>query len=460
MKVVLTGATGLLGRPLARRLVAAGHEVVALARDPERARPLLPVRAAVERWQATAPLPPDLLRGADAVIHLAGENVAGGRWTAARKEAIRASRVAGSAQLVGAIAALPAAARPRLLVAASATGWYGDQGERVLDETAPAGTGFLADVCRAWEAESGAAAAHGVRTVVLRIGVVLARAGGALPRLLPPFRLGLGGRVGAGTQWMSWIHRDDVLGLFEHALAADGLAGTVNAVAPAPVTNAAFTAALGRALHRPTVLPVPAVALRLALGEMATLLVASQRVRPARALAAGYNFRFPDLAGALSDLLADDAQTLWREQWVPRPVAEVFPFFSDPRNLERLTPPFLRFHVRGTSTPEVRAGTLIDYTLRLRGVPLRWRSRIEEWQPGRRFIDVQLRGPYRLWHHTHEFEPWRGGTILRDVVRWALPLEPLSGLIAGPMVRGDLERIFAYRRRAVDELFGPPAAGN
>jgi uncharacterized protein (TIGR01777 family) len=399
-----------------------------------------------------------VLGGADAVVHLAGEGVADRRWTPARKEAILRSRVDGTANLVAALAQLPPRARPRTLIGASATGWYGDRADDWLDESAPAGSGFLADVCRAWERETLAAASHAVRTVVLRIGVVLGREGGALPKLLPPFRLGLGGRLGTGRQWISWIHVDDVVGLVELALATPSLTGVVNAVAPAPVTNADFTAELGRVLRRPTFLPIPGSVLRVALGEMATVLLASQRVRPARALETGHTYRFPTLGRALDHLCRDDAAGLWREQWVPRGVDEVFGFFSDPRNLERLTPPSLRFQVLAASTPSLQSGTLIDYRLHLHGVPVRWQSRIEEWAPGRRFVDVQVRGPYRLWHHTHEFEPRDGGTVIRDVVRYSLPLEPLGSLIAGGTVRRDLARIFDFRHETVRRLFDARAA--
>lgn len=454
MKIVVTGATGFVGRPLLRALVEAGHDVVAWTRNPERARLHLPALCVAQRWDPHRATEPSRLRGVDAIVHLAGESVAGGRWTAERKNEIRASRVAGSRSLVDAIAALPADERPRALIAASAIGYYGDRGDERLDEGSPAGEGFLAEVCEAWESTVARARESGVRTVSIRVGVVLGKDGGALQAMLPPFRLGGGGRIGSGNQWMSWIHLDDLVALFVHALHDESFPAIANGVAPNPVTNAVFTTELGRVLGRPTLVPVPAFALRLALGEMGSVVTASQRVVPTCAVASGFAFRWPELGPALHDLLDDPAHELLFEQWVPSPPEQVFPFFSDAHNLEQLTPDFLSFRVQSVSTPQLGEGTTIDYRLTLRGLPVRWRSVIEEWQPGRKFVDRQVRGPYALWHHTHEFEPARGGTILRDRVRFALPAGALGDVVAGGFVRRDLEKIFAYRHARVAEKFG------
>jgi uncharacterized protein (TIGR01777 family) len=234
----------------------------------------------------------------DAVVNLAGASVADGRWTARRKAAIRRSRVEGTRSLV--LAMGRAARKPQVLVSASAVGVYGSQGDEPLDETAPSGAGFLASVCRAWESEASAATALGVRVVLLRLGVVLARGGGALGRMLIPFRAGVGGPLGSGRQWMSWVHVDDVVGLVLAALQNETLAGPVNATAPHPVTNRDFTKALGHAVERPAFLPVPGLVLRLVLGEMASMLLTGQRVLPAAASEAGYEFRFPEIGGALA----------------------------------------------------------------------------------------------------------------------------------------------------------------
>jgi ligand-binding SRPBCC domain-containing protein len=252
---------------------------------------------------------------------------------------------------------------------------------------------------------------------------------------------------------MSWIHLDDLVGLMMHVLEDDAATGPINGVAPEPVTNRRFTRELSRALRRPAIVPVPALALRIGLGEMSAVLLASQRVRPVVLETIGYTFRFPRLRDALAQICGDLSEELEREQWLPRPPEEVFPFFADPRNLEKITPEFLHFLVLATTAPEVEEGTLIDYRLRLRGFPIRWQSRIEDWSPMRRFVDRQVKGPYTLWHHTHEFEPYDGGTIVRDRVRYAVPLGSLGQLLAGRFVAADLERIFDHRSERMRDIF-------
>lgn len=455
MRVAITGATGFIGRRLVRRLLDDGHAVVALSRDVARARTALPVSCDVEPSDPQAgPTAPAVLAAVDALVHLAGESVAAGRWTAARKRAIRESRIAGTRAVVAACGQMPAADRPRVLVGASAIGIYGDRGDEELDEESAPGGGFLADVCADWEAATRPAANLGIRTAIIRIGIVLGRHGGALGKMLPLFRLGAGGRLGSGRQWMSWIHVDDLVELFARVLMDDGVAGVLNGVAPHPVTNAEFTRTLARALGRPALAPAPAFALRLALGEMAAVVLASQRVLPRAALRLGFPFRHPELAEALADLCRDAVEEVEFEQWVPRPPEEVFRFFCDPRNLEQLTPPFLGFRVLGMSTAELGAGTRIDYRLSLHGLPVRWQSRIDDWEPDRRFVDSQTRGPYASWHHTHRFEPRDGGTVLRDEIRYAVPFGAVGDLVAGGRVAREVQEIFAFRRRKISELFG------
>jgi uncharacterized protein (TIGR01777 family) len=452
MKVVVTGATGFVGTALVRELVAAGHSVTALTRDVERSERRLPARCHVLAWNPAGAIDLSALGGADAVVHLAGEGIADARWTVARKRAIRDSRINTLVALVRALDQLDTSVRPRVLVSASAIGWYGDRGDTLLDEHSSPGTGYLADVCRDWEQAVFDAQALDLRTVAVRIGVVLGRDGGALKPLLPLFRLGLGGRVGSGRQWFSWIHLQDLVALLCHVLEHRDATGPINGVAPEPVTNATFTAELGRALHRPALLPVPAAVLRAAFGEMSAVLLASQRVQPQSAQRLGFAFRYPTLRSALDDLCSDPSHELFIEQRVARPPDQAFPFFSDPANLEKITPAFLRFRVLGTTTAQIGNGTLINYALRLHGLPLRWQSRIESWEPNRTFVDMQTRGPYALWHHTHEFDPDDGGTVIRDRVRYRLPFGALGDLIAGWMVRRDLEAVFDFRRQRIQEL--------
>jgi uncharacterized protein (TIGR01777 family) len=298
MRVLVSGASGLIGAALVRALRRDANDVVRLVRAHGAAA------AGSLLWDpAQGTFDAAGAEGADAVVHLAGENIASGRWTAARKRAVRESRVAGTRLLAEGLAGL--ARPPGVLITASAVGVYGDRGDEELTEASSPGQGFLADVCQAWEAATEPAASAGIRIVHLRFGVVLSAAGGALARMLLPFRLGLGGRLGSGRQWMSWVSLDDAVGIVRHALGAAGLVGAVNAVAPTPVRNADFTRALASALRRPALFPVPAIALRIVLGEMADeLLLASQRTIPAALTRSGYGFRHPEVEDALHAALA------------------------------------------------------------------------------------------------------------------------------------------------------------
>ncbi len=296
--VLVTGATGLVGSRIVSALLARDTPLRLLTRDPEVATRRFGPRVSAIGWNGIVP-PSTAVDGCDGVLHLAGEPVFGGLPTAARRRRIHDSRVNSTRALVCAIGDLPAANRPRSFVCASAVGFYGDRGDERLDEGATAGDGFLAEVCRDWEVAAGEAEAYGVRAARLRIGIVLAREGGALPRLALPFRFGVGGRVGSGRQWVPWIHIDDLVALFLAALDDEDLRGPINAVAPEPVRNLELTRVLGRVLKRPTLLPVPGFALRAALGELAGELLGSRRVVPTRALAHGFSFAQPNLESAL-----------------------------------------------------------------------------------------------------------------------------------------------------------------
>ncbi len=291
MRVGITGASGFIGGHLVRHLGERGHEAVAFSRDPGRR-----VAGCPETRGLGAS--PDLA-GLDAVVNLAGESILGW-WTAAKRERILASRVEGTGRLVHAIG--QADGGPRVLLNASATGLYGDGGDAVRDEDAPPGSGFLADVARRWEEAAAPARAVGVRVVLARIGVVLGSDGGTWPALRGAFRLGLGGRLGDGQQWMSLVHVEDVAGLLGFLLENETASGPFNAVCPEPVRNVEFTRAVAAALRRPAFLPAPALVLRAALGDLSRLLLDSQRVVPTRTLAAGYAFRFPTLGATLADL--------------------------------------------------------------------------------------------------------------------------------------------------------------
>lgn len=294
--VLVSGATGLIGRRLVAALLRDGVSVRALSRDPARSE--LDARVDTRAWNGRD-VPIEAIAGAAAVVHLAGEPVFGGLLSDARRRRIRESRIDSTRSIVSRMHALSRSERPAAFVCASAVGYYGSRGDSVLEESAEPGSGFLAEVCVAWEASAAAAAELGVRTASLRTGIVLAREGGALPAMALPFRFGLGGRIGDGRQWIPWIHADDLVRLARACLAHDAYRGPINAVAPEPVTNAQFTRSLGRALHRPALLPAPAFALRLALGDLAVELLGSRRAVPRRALDAGFSFEYPALDAAL-----------------------------------------------------------------------------------------------------------------------------------------------------------------
>lgn len=299
MRIVVTGATGFIGRALCERLTLEGHEVIALARSSTPDRSVDASR--IEAWDLLAgPPPPESLAGADAVIHLAGAPVSG-RWTAARKSAIRESRVLGTRHLVQGLHGMDVL--PRALLSASAIGWYGEGEDRELTEDAPAGSDFLARVTHDWETEAREAETLGIRVVSLRTGIVLGTGGGALRSMLPLFRAGLGGALGSGRQWWSWIHLDDEIGLILHALDQEELSGPMNLVSPEPARQRTVARALGRALRRPAFLPAPAVAIRVALGGFSSEILTSKRVVPDVASRTGYSFEFTDVQVALDDLL-------------------------------------------------------------------------------------------------------------------------------------------------------------
>jgi len=297
VNIAISGASGFIGRRLLKTLAADGHSLHVLSRH---AGTNLPAGVRLSRWDPTRGEPPaDSLRDADAVIHLAGEPVAQ-RWNAQVKERVRASRIDGTRNLVLALSKLPN--RPQTLICASAIGYYGSRGDEVLTESSGPGSDFLAEVCAAWERTAREAEGLGIRVVSIRIGIVLDARGGALARMLPPFRLGAGGKLGSGRQWMSWIHLTDLAALFRYAL-VNPISGPINGVAPNSATNSDFTRALAAALHRPAIFPMPAIALKLMFGEMSEVLLSSQRVRPQAAESAGFRFQFPDLSPALADLL-------------------------------------------------------------------------------------------------------------------------------------------------------------
>lgn len=485
--VLVTGATGFVGRQVCLRLAREGVRVIAWVRSPAQARGSLGQGPELLAVDAPAPELVAALERCDAVIHLAGAGIFDRRWSAERKRELRASRVDTTTRLVEALART---SRKPALVSASAVGWYGPRGDEALDEDSAPGSDYLGGLCQAWEQSALAARAHGVRVAIARIGIVLGLGGGALERMLPPFRLGLGGPLGPGRQWMSWIHAEDLVELLVRAARDERFQGVFNAVAPTPATNRDFTRALAGALRRPAFLPAPAFALRIALGEAANVLLTGQRVTPRRAREWGFEFRFPTLESALEQLVGratsvsigpardvPDCEYLKRsapryllaqETRIPAPLEEVFEFFSRAENLGAITPAAMSFRMLAPAGQPMHSGREIDYAIRVGPVPMRWRSRIEEFKPLEQFVDSQLRGPYANWWHEHRFERSpEGGTVMRDRVWYAPPLGPLGAVAQRVLIAPQLEAIFRYREHAialrfgrVDEGGGAAAAGD
>ncbi|MGO9125965.1 MAG: TIGR01777 family oxidoreductase [Terriglobales bacterium] len=294
LKLLISGSSGLVGGALLPALRASGFETKRLVRGTTSAPDQI-------SWNPAQPLAPESVAGFDAVIHLAGESIAS-RWTEERKRRIMESRVPATRHLAAALT--KAQPRPRVFICASAVGYYGDRGDEILREDSPSGEGFSAELCRQWEAAAQSVASAGIRSLQIRTGIVLSTAGGALRKMLLPFRMGIGGNIGSGRQWMSWVDLQDMVGAIQHLLTTDSISGPVNMVSPNPVRNAEFTRTLASVLRRPAILPMPAFAARLAFGQMADeLLLASQRVQPAKLASSGYQFQHPDLLSALKGIL-------------------------------------------------------------------------------------------------------------------------------------------------------------
>jgi uncharacterized protein (TIGR01777 family) len=470
MRIFLTGATGFVGRALAARLLGEGIEVTAEVRSPRSAAGRLgPEVELVDAADEGAIL--EALGRSDAVVNLAGENLFGGRWTAERKRRLVESRVDRTRRLVALLGR--ASHRPQLLVSASAIGIYGDVEGEPATEGTPAAADFLGGLCRDWEAAALEARTAETRVAIVRIGLVLGAGGGALERLVPMFELGLGGRLGDGRQPVSWIHVDDLVGIFVAALRDPRIDAPVNAVAPEVVTNGTFTDLLAGLLGRPALLPVPAPLLRLVLGEASRVLLGGRTVLPRRLDELGWSFRFPSLREALADVvrpamaigpvpagesagegLAAPVHLLETQCVVDAPLERVFEFFSRPANLGVLTPASMAFECEGPPPLSTREGQIIDYRLRVGPFPLRWRTLISSFEPGRRFVDLQLRGPYRLWHHEHRFEavgPDR--TRMTDRVLFTIPGGPIGRLALPLVVAPALRRIFGYRAATIRRRF-------
>lgn len=406
MKILITGATGFIGKELGKELVRRGHTVRVMSRNIHRARQILPFPA--EIISGREGLPPKALHGIDAVINLAGEPLAAKRWTKQQKEKIRDSRIKITSDLMRLVRYSPV----KTVISASAIGFYGDRGDEVLTEESGPGSGFLAEVCRAWEAEL----FHGVegmsnapRLVAIRFGVVLGRNGGALEKLLPLFRKGMGGTVGSGRQQMSWIHIQDLVQMIVFALENKSVEGILNGVGPEPVDNWEFTRALAKVIGRPASLPVPSFLLRLVLGEMSQIILTSQKVMPSYAQRLGFKFDFPALDDALkniNDELRPGEEELFTEQFVPVKKEKVALFFNEEKSLTEVIP---------------------------------------------KMMSVGFTKKHSKWSHTQKFIGLGSGTIIQDRVVFQMPAGWLGQLGGSQSVANEAKKMFKVRRQIIDQ---------
>lgn len=450
MNILMTGATGLIGSALGQRLVKEGHKVRILSRTPERAYTPYPSEKFL--WDGVQAPSPEVLQDIDVLIHLAGENIAAKRWTTDRKQQLVDSRIQG---LNGLRQAIERSQTPlKLFISASATGFYGDRGTEEVTESSEPGKDFLARLCVDWEAAAQKIPAD--RSMVFRFGVVMSDRGGFLSQVGPMVQRFGASPLGSGQQYLPWIHLQDLVEVFVFALHAPGMMGVYNVTSPLPVRNADLMRQLSERLHSVSAPSVPRWVLKATLGELSEALTASQRVKPLRLQQTGFQWKYPDIRSALENLLGDlkpGEVKLIVETWLSASREEVWPFFSCESNLERLTPPFLQFHVLGKSTPQIEQGTCIDYRLKLHGVPVGWRSEISLWDEGHRFVDKQVKGPFDIWHHMHEFEPLAGGTLMRDTVHFKVPFGWLGAAVSLSKVMKDVNKIFSYRMQVIEREF-------
>ena len=398
------------------------------------------------------------LEGVEAVVNLMGEGIADAPWTEKRKKNLRDSRVQSTHDLIRSFEDLEdSGEKLKVFVSFSAVGFYGDRADDVLTETSSQGEGFLAELCAEWEetAREVLEKIPQARLVIPRLGVVLGECHGFLDRLERVFRSGVGGKLGDGEQFLSWIHIQDVVNFVSDSLSHQDMEGIFNLCAPHPVTNKELTKALAKAFQVKAFAPVPKFVLKAVYGEMSEALLFSQRVVSEKRNPK--SFQFQTLESALEDLYGDlkkNEARLLTHLWVPQKPEDIWDFFSSETNLEEITPKNLNFKVLGKSTEAIEEGTLIDYKLKIHGVPAKWKTRIRDWDPPHEFVDEQLSGPYKRWVHHHGLKPFRGGTLLTDRVRFQLPLGSMGRMGGFAFVRQDVEKIFSYRSQVVWKKFG------
>lgn len=462
MRILLTGGTGFIGQQLGKEFVRRGHSVVVLTRNPDKAKMRTSFPAAFYEWDGEKEMAPSQsFEDVDAVIHMAGESIAGGRWTDERKKELEDSRIKSAAHLTEGL--LKSGQKPKVFIGISAIGYYGYTEADNVTEASEGGSDYVAELCKRWEAAEYelSQSVSSMRYVQLRLGVVLGEGGGFLGELVPLFQKKVGAVLGNGKQWISWIQIDDLVQLIANCIEDESYSGVYNATAPEPIQNKALTHLLAKKLNVGLLPPVPSFVLKLLYGEMSEILLKGAGVRSERLKDTSFRFKYKNFETALEASLPDlpkDCQQVVYEQWLPVKKEELFQFFKAETNLEEITPPWLGFKVKSKSTKEIESGTKIKYKLSLRGLPMEWESEILEWKENEQFVDIQRKGPYSYWHHLHQFEDLGEGTLLRDRVTFKLPLGALGRMVAGPWVSKDVKQIFGFRQKVVYKLYGRDTA--
>ena len=455
MRILITGGTGFIGSKLIEALFFQGYDDIRLlTRNTIKAKKKIPFPISAYKWNPhDGYIDSTALDGVDVVINLAGEGIADKRWNDNRKEEILNSRIESIKTLMNEIQLKQTP--PRKFISTSAIGIYGNRGDEEITESSSLGNDYLAQVCKEWEYPVLNHQIKSMQTAIVRIGIVLGRDGGALSKMLPAFKLGLAGVLGDGNQYMSWIHLDDLIGQFIYLLKNENAEGIYNAVSPTPVPNYVFTKTLGKILNRPTILSVPNFALKIVLGEMSQLLLNGQKVLPKSMQDIGHQFKYVNIEDALKHILKKEIEGeeyLSQYLWVNKVSEEVFSFFLNVKNLERITPEILHFKVLGRNTDLIKMGSEIDCRIKPFGIKIRWRLKIVDFKNEQSFTDIQEFGPFRKWVHTHDFFRCKEGTLVKDYIVYQLPGGFIGRFLAATLAKKILYKVFKYRSNKVQHL--------